>query len=48
MFDILIVFIALKLAGAIDWSWAVVFIPLWLEIIITIGINLIIDFLTSD
>lgn len=33
MLDILLVFIALKWTGAVDWSWGVVFIPLWLELI---------------
>lgn len=37
MLDILLVFIALKWTGAVDWSWAAVFIPLYLEIIIDIG-----------
>lgn len=32
MLDILLVFIALKWAGAVDWSWGIVFIPLWLEL----------------
>ena len=34
MIDILLVFIALKLVGAVDWSWAVVLIPLWMELAI--------------
>jgi hypothetical protein len=29
MIDILLVFIALKLVGAITWSWGAVLIPLW-------------------
>ena len=33
MFNILLVFIVLKWVGAVDWSWGVVFIPLWLELI---------------
>lgn len=40
MFDILLVFIALKWTGAVDWSWAVVFIPLWLELIMDICLAL--------
>ena len=40
MFEILLVFIALKWIGAVDWSWAIVFIPLYLDIIIGIGIML--------
>ena len=30
MLDILLVFIALKWVGAVDWSWGVVFIPAWI------------------
>ena len=30
MLDILLVFIALKLVSAVDWSWGAVLIPLWL------------------
>lgn len=41
MLDILLVFIALKWVGAVDWSWGVVFIPLWIEIIEDIGLSLI-------
>ena len=40
MLYILLVFIALKWTGAVDWPWAVVFIPLWLEIIEDIGVSL--------
>ena len=40
MIDILLVFIALKWVGAIDWPWGVVFIPLWLELIEDIGLAL--------
>lgn len=29
---LLIVFIVMKLCGVIAWSWAVVLIPLWIEI----------------
>ena len=41
MFDILLVFIALKWTGAVDWPWAAVFIPLYIEIIIDIGLWLL-------
>lgn len=27
-----IIFIVLKLVGVIDWSWPVVFMPLWIDI----------------
>ena len=40
MLDILLVFIALKWTGAVDWSWSIVFIPLYLEIIEDIGFAL--------
>lgn len=32
-----IVFIVLKLCEVIDWSWWVVFIPLWIDCVIVIG-----------
>ena len=48
MLDILLVFIALKWTGAIDWSWAIVFIPLYLEAIIDIGIELFSYWLESN
>lgn len=38
MLDILLVFIALKWTGAVDWSWGIVLIPLWIGIIKEIGI----------
>lgn len=41
MFDILLVFIALKWIGAVTWPWTVVFVPLYLEIIIDVGLELI-------
>lgn len=31
---LLIVLIVLKLCGVIAWSWAVVLIPLWIEILV--------------
>ena len=40
MLDILLVFIALKWTGVIDWSWAAVFIPLWIELIVDAGLAL--------
>lgn len=48
MLDILLVFIALKWTGVIDWPWAAVLIPLWLEIIEDIGIGLICWWLGVD
>lgn len=33
MFDILLVFIILKLVGAVDWSWGIVFIPVWIWLV---------------
>lgn len=33
MLDILFVFIVLKWVGAVDWSWGIVFIPLWMELV---------------
>ena len=32
MSDIQLVFIVLKWVGAVDWSWGVVLIPLWIEL----------------
>lgn len=34
---LLIVFVVLKLCGAIDWSWAVVLSPLWYIIGAAVG-----------
>ena len=48
MLDILLVFIALKWTGAVDWPWAAVFIPLYLETIIDIGYELFAWWLGSD
>lgn len=48
MLDILLVFIALKWTGVIDWSWAAVLIPLWLEIIEDIGLELLYWWLGID
>lgn len=33
---LLLIFITLKLCGVISWSWWVVLIPLWFEIVILI------------
>ena len=33
-----IVFIVLKLCKVIEWSWWVVLIPLWIELVLCIGI----------
>lgn len=37
MLDILLVFIALKWTGAVDWSWGIVFMPLWISLLKIIG-----------
>lgn len=37
-----ICFIALKLSGNINWSWLWILCPLWLPVVITIGIILIV------
>lgn len=33
------IFLVLKLCGVINWSWVLVFAPLWLPIIIFIGVT---------
>lgn len=33
-----IIFIALKIAGVITWPWAVVFIPLYIDIVLILGV----------
>ena len=33
------IFLVLKLCGVINWSWTLVFAPLWLPIIIFIGVT---------
>lgn len=48
MLDILLVFIALKWTGAVDWPWAAVFIPLWVGIAEDIGLWLISECLGFD
>jgi hypothetical protein len=45
MFDILLVFIALKWTGAVDWSWGITLIPLWVGIIKEIVVWLICEWL---
>ena len=37
-----VMFIGLKLAGFIDWSWWWVFSPIWLPIVVGIGLFLIV------
>lgn len=39
---LLLIFIVLKLIGVITWSWWIVLIPLWIEIILVIIFILII------
>lgn len=39
---LLLIFIVLKLIGIITWSWWVVLIPLWIEIILVIVFIIII------
>lgn len=39
---LLLIFIVLKLIGIITWSWWIVLIPLWIEIILVIIFILII------
>lgn len=41
MADILLVFIILKALGAVNWSWGIVLIPLWVEIIKYLVLELI-------
>lgn len=48
MLDILLVFIVLKWVGAVDWSWGIVLIPLWLELIEDIGLALFCWWLNID
>ena len=33
-----VAFVVLKLVGVINWSWWLVLIPLWIEIILVVGI----------
>ena len=40
-----IVFIVLKLCKVITWSWWVVLIPLWIELVVVVGILLFIAWL---
>lgn len=37
-----ILFIGLKLGGVIDWSWWWVLSPLWIPVVVLIGIGLVI------
>lgn len=41
VFLLFIVFLVLKLAGAIDWSWWWVTSPLWLAALATVGVLLL-------
>lgn len=36
-----IVFMVLKLTGHIDWSWVWVFAPIWIPLVIAVGIIVI-------
>lgn len=36
-----VIFIAFKVAGVIDWSWVMVFIPLWINIGVVIVVLLL-------
>ena len=40
-----IVFIVLKLCKVITWSWWAVLIPLWIELVVVVGILLFIAWL---
>lgn len=37
-----IAFIVLKLCGVIDWAWIWVFAPLWIPIVLVVGVYLIV------
>ena len=39
-----IAFIVLKLCGVINWAWIWVFAPLWLPIVLVVGVYLIVVF----
>lgn len=41
-----IIFVIAKLGGVIDWSWWMVFSPLWVHLLITIGIVILAIILT--
>lgn len=35
---LLVVFVTLKLAGLVDWSWVWVLSPLWISVILGVGL----------
>ena len=37
-----IVFVILKLTGAIDWAWWMVLAPLWMPLVVVVGMVLLI------
>ena len=39
-----IAFIVLKLCGVINWAWIWVFAPLWIPIVLVVGVYLIVVF----
>ena len=43
-----LIFLVLKLTGLIDWSWWLVFTPIFASIIIAIIITIILFYLTRD
>ena len=40
-----VAFIALKVAGDIDWSWVWVLAPSWIDLILNVTIEIILEFL---
>lgn len=42
-----LVFIVLKLCKVIDWSWWVVLIPLWIDVVIIVGFIIFIYWLNK-
>jgi membrane protein implicated in regulation of membrane protease activity len=38
LFVVTVVFICLKLGGAVDWSWWIVLAPLWLPVAVYLGL----------
>lgn len=44
---ILVIFIVLKLIGIITWSWWIILIPLWIELILVIVTIIIIAIMTK-
>lgn len=39
-----IAFIVLKLCGVVNWAWIWVFAPLWIPIVLVVGVYLIVVF----